>query len=117
MWDAALCLAAFIEAFKNEENIVLFIVPAFILCLLFTNLELRIMISVFQANSGHLDPRQVICKFNLISYGAILLMYPFMMYTNMGTSLFLIYSLLFMPQIYHNAVIGKRPNPNSSYYN
>lgn len=95
----------------------LFIVPALILCLLFTNLELRIMIVVYQALSGHNDIRHVICRFNLISYGAILVMYPIVVLTNVGTCLFLAFSLLFLPQIYTNAVTGRRPNMNSMYYN
>lgn len=47
---------------------------------------------------------------------AILLMVLFIIYTNLGSSLFIFYSLLFLPQIYHNAVTGKRPDPTSSYY-
>jgi len=114
MWDAALCLTSFVEAFQNEGNIILFIVPAFLLCLLFTNLELRIMASVFQAISG--DIRQVICQFNLVSYGGMIVMYPLIFYTNLATPLFLGFSLILLPQIYTNAVTGKRPNPNSVYY-
>lgn len=100
-----------------QENIILFIIPAFILCILFTNLELRIMIIVFQAISGENDIRQILCRFNFMSYGAIIGMYPLLVYTNMGSSLFIIFSLIFLPQIYTNAVRGKRPNLNSIFYN
>lgn len=75
------------------------------------------MVIVFQAMSGENDIRQVICRFNLVSYGGIIAMYPLMVLTNMGTSLFLFFSLIFLPQIYTNAITGKRPNPNSIYYN
>lgn len=75
------------------------------------------MVIVFQSMSGENDIRQVICKFNLVSYGGIIAMYPLIVLTNMGTSLFLFFSLIFLPQIYTNAVTGKRPNPNSIYYN
>lgn len=51
MWDAVVCVVAFVEAFGNEESLILFIMPAFLLCLLFTNLELRVLLMVFQARS------------------------------------------------------------------
>lgn len=95
----------------------LFVVPAFILCLLFSNLELRIRATVFQAWSGSTDARCVMLKFKLVNYGSIILMYLLLLVTNMGTPLFMIFSLIFLPQIYTNAVVGKRPNPNSMYYN
>ncbi len=52
-----------------------------------------------------------------MSYGAIIGMYPLLVFTNMGSSLFILFSLIFLPQIYTNAVRGKRPNINSIYYN
>lgn len=75
------------------------------------------MIIVFQSLAGENDIRQVICRFNIVSYGGIILMYPLIVLTNLGTPLFLAFTLIFLPQIYNNAVIGKRPNPNSIYYN
>lgn len=75
------------------------------------------MIIVFQAISGENDIRHVICRFNIISYGAILAMYPIIILTNAGTPLFLLFSVIYLPQIYTNAVTGRRPNPNSMYYN
>ena len=51
MWDAVLCIVAFVCAFDNEENLIMFIMPAFLLCLLFTNLELRLMLMIYQVNS------------------------------------------------------------------
>jgi hypothetical protein len=51
MWDAVICVVAFIEAFRNEESLILFIMPAFLLCLLFSNLELRILLMIFQART------------------------------------------------------------------
>lgn len=53
MWDAVICVVAFIEAFRNEESLILFIMPAFLLCLLFTNLELRILLLIFQSMSDN----------------------------------------------------------------
>ena len=91
--------------------------PAFILCLLFSNLELRIMITVFQTLFNTGDVRCTMIKFKLINYGSVILMYLLLLVTNMGAPLFIIFSLIFLPQIYTNAVVGKRPNPNSMYYN
>lgn len=54
LWDSVLCIIAFSKAFSSEdssvtyaliqENLILFIVPAFIFCLLFANLDLRLML-------------------------------------------------------------------------
>lgn len=75
------------------------------------------MIVVYQALTNQNDIRHVICKFNIITYGAIIIMYPLIIITNLGTPLFLIFSLIFLPQIYTNAIAGRRPNLNSTYYN
>ena len=52
MWDAVLCIVSFVFAFDNEENLIMYIMPAFLLCLLFTNLELKLMLMIYQANSS-----------------------------------------------------------------
>jgi hypothetical protein len=48
MCDATLCILSFMFAFSNQDNLMLFIVPAFLLCLLFTSLQPRLMIVIFQ---------------------------------------------------------------------
>lgn len=116
MWDAALCITTFIEAFQSDESLILYILPAFILCLLFTNLELRLMLMIFQSRHQDANIREVICKFNLIAYGGLLLMYPILIYTNLSPLLFIGFSLIFLPQIYTNAVNGHRPDISSPYY-
>ena len=116
MWDAVLCIVAFTQAFLNEDNLILFIMPAFILCLLFTNLELRLMLLIFQSYSQEGNMRQVLCRFNLITYGGLILMYPILIYTNLSIFFFIGISLLFVPQIYTNAVQGHRPDVSSPYY-
>lgn len=90
--------------------------PAFILCLLFTNLELRLMLLIFQFRSQNANIREVICKFNLITYGGLLLMYPILIYTNLSIFFFIGISLVFIPQIYANGIEGHRPNISSPYY-
>ena len=95
---------------------ILFIIPAFLLCLLFTNLELRVLLMIFQARSDNRNIREVICKFNLITYGGLILMYPILKITNLSPIFFLTMSLLLFPQIYHNAQRGQRPNISNSYY-
>ena len=116
MWDAVLCIIAFVQAFQNEENLILFIMPAFILCLLFTNLELRLMLMIFQARTGNGNMREVLCKFNLMTYGGLVLMYPLLIYTNLSIFFFIGLSLLFVPQIYTNGFQGHRPDISSPYY-
>jgi hypothetical protein len=116
MWDSVICIVAFVCAFDNEENLILFIMPAFLLCLLFTNLELRLMLLIYQANSENNNIREIICKFNLISYGGLMLIYPILLLTNFNFILFIFISLIFLPQIYNNAVTGSRPDICSPYY-
>lgn len=95
----------------------LFIVPAFILCLLFTNLEPRLLIYIFQDMSNNeLNLRQQLCRFNLLHYGSILAIYPLLIFTNFNYILFIFMSCLFIPQIYTNALSSTRPNPLSHYY-
>lgn len=90
--------------------------PAFLLCLLFTNLELRVLLMIFQARSDGRSIREVVCKFNLITYGSLILLYPFMKITNLSSVFFIAISLIFFPQIYCNAKRGQRPNISSAYY-
>ena len=116
MWDAVLCIIAFVQAFQNEENLILFIMPAFILCLLFTNLELRLMLMIFQARTENTNMREVLCKFNLMTYGGLILMYPLLIYTNLSIFFFIGLSLVFVPQIYTNGIQGHRPDISSPYY-
>lgn len=84
--------------------------PAFLLCLLFTNLELRILLMIFQSRSNNLNIREIICKFNVITYGGLILMYPLLVYTNLSSFFFIAISLIIVPQIYTNAIQGQRPN-------
>lgn len=90
--------------------------PAFLLCLLFTNLELRVLLMIFQARSDGRSIREVVCKFNLITYGSLILLYPFMKITNLSPVFFIAISLIFFPQIYCNAKRGQRPNISNAYY-
>lgn len=90
--------------------------PAFLLCLLFTNLELRILLMIFQARSDNTSIREIICKFNIITYGGLILMYPLLVYTNLSWFFFVGISLIMFPQIYSNAMQGLRPNVGSAYY-
>lgn len=93
----------------------LFIMPAFLLCLLFTNLQPRFMILIYQqsTNSGI---REIICKFNLFHYGTLFLIYPLLVFTNFNAILFIGMSLIAIPQIYLNGINGIRPDLTSSFY-
>lgn len=85
-------------------------------CILFTNLELRWMLSIFQSNNNGLEMRSILCRFNFVSYGSFLLVYPVLLFTNLNNWLFIGISLLFLPQIYTNAQKGIRPDLNHPYY-
>ena len=74
------------------------------------------MLSIFQNNNNQLDIRSVICRFNIISYGSFLLIYPILLFTNLNIWLFIIISCFIFPQIYVNALSGTRPNLNSPFY-
>lgn len=74
------------------------------------------MLSIFQSNNVGLDLRAIICRFNIISYGSFLLIYPLLLLTNLNEWLFIAISLIFLPQIYVNAQKGVRPDLNHPYY-
>lgn len=115
MWDAALCIISFIYAFSDQESLMLFIMPAFLLCLLFTNLQPRLMILIYQQSTNS-SIREIICKFNLFHYGTLFLIYPLLLATNLNFTLFLLMASIFFPQIYTNALTGTRPELSSPYY-
>jgi hypothetical protein len=115
MWDAALCVIAFVYAFSDQESLMLFIMPAFLLCLLFTNLQPRLMILIYQQSTNS-TLREIICRFNLFHYGTLLLVYPLLLLTNLAAPLFLFMSCLYFPQIYTNGLGGVRPEYTSPYY-
>ena len=74
------------------------------------------MLSIFQSHNNSLDLRTIICRFNIISYGSFLLVYPILLFTNLNQWLFIGMSLIFLPQIYVNAQKGIRPDLNHPYY-
>lgn len=115
MWDATLCFLSFIYAFSDQEGLMLYIMPAFLFCLLFTNLQPRFMIFIYQQLvNGTI--REVLCKFNLFHYGTLLMVYPIIIFTNLSWVLFIGLSLIGFPQIYVNGINGIRPNFSSHYY-
>ena len=95
----------------------MFIIPAFMLCLLFTNLQPRLMITIYQHHAGdNLNIRQILCKFNLFHYGSLFSIYPIFLLTNFNWILFISMSCIIFPQIYLNAFLSSRPNLSSPYY-
>ena len=58
----------------------------------------------------------MVCKFNIIHYGSLLMIYPILIFTNLNSLLMIGMSCLLFPQIYHNATIGLRPKLNHVYY-
>ena len=116
MWDTALCVYSFFQAFENEANLIMFILPTFVLCLLFTNLELRMILLIFQARYQNINVREVICRFNLLAYGGMILTYPILILSNLSGLFFVTISLIFIPQLYHNGMVGHRPSLRNPYY-
>ncbi len=95
----------------------LFIIPAFMLCLMFTNLQPRFLIAIYQNLAGNnFNIRQIICRFNLIHYGSLFLIYPFILITNFNWVFFITMSCILFPQIYTNGFINIRPDLSSVYY-
>ena len=95
----------------------MFIIPAFMLCLLFTNLQPRLLISIYQnLAENHHNIRQILCRFNLIHYGSLFLIYPIIIFTNFNWIFFIGLSCIIFPQIYTNGFINIRPDLNSVYY-
>lgn len=74
------------------------------------------MLLVYQGDRENTNERELICKFNLISYGSLLIIYPIVLITNFSSLFFIIITLFLLPQIYTNALQGVRPDLNSSYY-
>ena len=95
----------------------LFIIPAFLLCLLFTNLQPRLMVYIYQNFAdNNFNVRQLLCRFNLFHYGSLFSIYPILLLTNFNWILFIGLSCIMFPQIYANALINIRPELSSPYY-
>ena len=95
----------------------LFIIPAFLLCLLFTNLQPRFLMSIYQNMSdNNANIRQILCRFNLIHYGSLFLIYPIIIFSNFNWVFFIGLSCIIFPQIYVNGFINIRPDIKSAYY-
>lgn len=95
----------------------LFIIPAFLLCLLFTNLQPRLMIFIFQNFAdNNANIRRMLCRFNLFHYGSLFSIYPILILTNFNWLLFIGMSCIMFPQIYTNGFINIRPDITSPYY-
>ena len=95
----------------------MFILPAFLLCLSFTNLQPRFMILIYQnMTQNQFNIRQILCRFNLYHYGSLLLTYPLIYYTNLNWPLFIAMSCVIFPQIYTNGMNGIRPELSHTFY-
>ena len=74
------------------------------------------MFEVFQKSHDGENPYQTGIKFNVLAYGSLLLTFPLLIFSNLNDFLFIGISLIFLPQIYTNAINGKRPNLSSPLY-
>jgi hypothetical protein len=95
---------------------VLFIMPAMILCLMFTSFEPRLMMLIYESLDKSGCVGLLVCRFNLVHYGSLMLIYPLLVLTNFNSLLFLLMSCILLPQIYSNGLNGVRPDLTSPYY-
>lgn len=94
-----------------------FIVPAFLYCLMFTNLQPRFLMIIFQSTMDNdANFRMAICKFNLFHYGSLFAIYPLLLFTNFNWAFFIGMSCIIFPQIYANGFNNARPDISSPYY-
>ena len=94
-----------------------FIVPAFLYCLLFTNLQPRFLIMIYQNTlDNNANFRNALCKFNLLHYGSLFAIYPLLLFTNFNWILYITMSCIVFPQIYSNGMNNTRPDLKSAYY-
>ena len=94
-----------------------YIMPAFLYCLIFTNLQPRLLISIFQSTmENDMNIRQALCKFNLYHYTSLFAIYPLLLLTNFNWVLFILMSCIVFPQIYANGFNNTRPDVSSVYY-
>ena len=78
------------SSFNIQISLMLYMVPAFVYCLLFTNLEPRFLITIYESTMDNgVNIRQAICKFNLFHYGSLLAIYPIILLTNFNWILFI----------------------------
>ena len=92
-------------------------IPAFIFCILFSNVEPRLLVEIYRARfDDTTNIRSIMCKFHLITYASVIVIYPILSFCNASNLLFVGLSLMFLPQIYTNAINGKRPQPFSTFY-
>jgi hypothetical protein len=94
-----------------------YIVPAFLYCLMFTNLQPRFLMIIFQSTmDNNANFRMAICKFNLLHYGSLFAIYPLLLFTNLNWVFFIGMSCIVFPQIYANGFNNARPDISSPYY-
>jgi hypothetical protein len=117
MWDTVLCILCFIMAFKDQFSLMFFIIPAFLFCLLFTNLQPRFLMTIYHSTMDNdANFRQALCKFNLYHYGSLFAIYPILLFSNFNWVLFIGMSCIVFPQIYANGFSNVRPDVSSVYY-
>ena len=87
------------------------------LCLLFTNLQPRFLLAIYQNLAANdLNIRQFLCRFNIIHYGSLFFLYPIIIISNFNSLFFIALSCIVFPQIYSNGVNNIRPKVLSAYY-
>jgi hypothetical protein len=74
------------------------------------------MLLVFQTLFNEANLRQIYCKFNLVTYGCLMFLYPILYIANFNWLFFIGISCILFPQIYTNGKTGIRPDLNSPYY-
>lgn len=93
----------------------MFLIPAFLYCYVFGNLDFLILQSIYDEVYKSSSSLWEVVKFHIPVLIALLLIYPFLYFTNLNVVFYLSLSLLSLPQIYTNAIAGIRPEFNAYY--
>ena len=103
--------------FTIQLSLMFFIVPAFLYCLMFTNLQPRFLMIIYQSTlDNDANFRLSLCKFNVLHYGSLFAIYPLLIFTNFNWVFFIGMSCIVFPQIYANGFNNSRPDVSSPYY-
>ena len=105
------------KLFLIKPNIILFFVPGLFFGILFTNLDVRFIFEVFRNSYDfNLDFRTLLCSFYIIIYCIMLLISCIVYKLNLHPIIYILASMIYLPQIYTNALENHRPKIRFPYY-
>lgn len=105
------------KLFLIKPNIILFLIPGLFFGILFTNLDVRFIFEVFRNSyEFNLDFRTLLCSFYIIIYCIMFLISCIVYKLNLHPTVFILASMIYLPQIYTNALENHRPKIKFPYY-